>query len=110
MDKVGQVLKIYSDGDIRVAVADHAWTFNAAVLVKEASAATPTGQQQQQQPTLQHGELQGILQPSSSSTSSSASQRRHSPHSTAEEQEHSQQSQREIGIIRSHIFLYIFSI
>ena len=95
LDKVGRVLKIYSDGDVRVAIADHAWTFNPAVLVKEASAATPTDQQPQQS-TLQRGELQGILQPSSSSTSSSA-QRQENPYSTAEELGQSQRSQREIG-------------
>lgn len=94
LDKVGRVLKIYSDGDVRVAIADHAWTFNPAVLVKEASAATPTDQQPRQ-PTSQRGELQGILQPSSSSTPS-AQQQQH-PYSTAEEPGHSQQSQREIG-------------
>lgn len=97
LNKVGQVLKIYSDGDIRVAVADHAWTFNPAVLVKEASAAAPSDEQQRQ-PSLQRGELQGILQPSPSSSSSSASQRQQQhPQSTAEGQGRSQQSQREIG-------------
>ena len=95
LDKVGRVLKIYSDGDVRVAIADHAWTFNPAVLVKEASAAMPTDQQPQQS-TLQRGELQGILQPSSSSTSSSAQRQEH-PYSAAEEPGQSQQSQREIG-------------
>ena len=95
LDKVGRVLKIYSDGDVRVAIADHAWTFNPAVLVKEASAATPTDQQPQQS-TLQRGELQGILQPSSSSTSSSAQGQEH-PFSTAEERGQSERSQREIG-------------
>lgn len=94
LDKVGRVLKIYSDGDVRVAIADHAWTFNPAVLVKEASAATPTDQQPQQS-TLQRGELQGILQPTSSSTSSFAQRQEH-PNSTAEEPGQSQRSQREI--------------
>lgn len=96
LDKVGRVLKIYSDGDVRVAIADNAWTFNPAVLVKEASAATPTDQQPQQS-TLQHGDLQGILQPSSSSTSSSAQRQEH-PYSKSEERGQSQRSQREIGI------------
>lgn len=30
LGKTGKVLKIYSDGDLRVAVAGHTWTFNAA--------------------------------------------------------------------------------
>lgn len=94
---MGKVLKIYSDGDIRVAVADHAWTFNSAVLVKEESAATPSGYDPQS--TSQRGqvELQGILQPSSSSSSSSASQQNHHDNLTAEERRQSQQLQTEIG-------------
>jgi len=104
LGKVGQVLKIYSDGDVRVAVAGHHWTFNPAVLVNESTAAVSTGQQPGQLATPQggqahtHSELQGILQPSPSSTSSSASQRQHRRHSTAEEQQNTQQPQREIGI------------
>lgn len=96
LGKVGKVLKIYSDGDIRVAVADHFWTFNSAVLVKEESAATSTGYDPQS--TSQRGqvELQGILQPSSSSSSSSASQQNHHDNLTAEERRQSQQLQTEI--------------
>jgi len=102
LGKVGQVLKIYSDGDVRVAVAGHHWTFNPAVLVNESTAAVSTGQQPGQLATPQggqahtHSELQGILQPSPSSTSSFASQRMHRRHSTAEEQQNTQQPQREI--------------
>lgn len=93
LGKVGKVLKIYSDGDIRVSVADHVWTFNSAVLVKEASAATS-----EPQSTSQRGqvELQGILQSSSSSTSSSASQQHDHDNLTAEERRQSQQLQTEI--------------
>ena len=100
LDKVGQVLKIYSDGDIRVAMAGHHWTFNPAVLIKESPAARPTSLQlmsAQGRQTSTRSELQGILQPSPSSTSSFASQRQHCHHSTAEEQRNTQQSQREIG-------------
>ena len=94
---MGKVLKIYSDGDIRVAVADHAWTFNSVVLVKEESTATSTGYDPQS--TSQRGqvELQGILQQSTSSSSSSASQQNHHDNLTAEERRQSQQLQTEIG-------------
>lgn len=85
LDKVGQILKIYSDGDIRVAVAGHLWTFNPAVLIKESLAAVPG--------IPLHSELQGILQPSPSSTSSTASQRQHQHHSTADEQRNTQQGE-----------------
>lgn len=97
LDKVGHVVKIYSDGDIRVAVAGQHWTFNPAVLVKESSVGTPANEQSAQgRETTARGELQGILQPSPSSTSSSKSQRQHQRHSSAEERRNVPQSQREI--------------
>ena len=91
-------MKIYSDGDIRVAVAGQHWTFNPAVLVKESSVGTPANEQSAQgRETTARSELQGILQPSPSSTSSSKSQRQHQRHSSAEERRNVPQSQREIG-------------
>ena len=99
LGKVGQVLKIYSDGDIRVAIAGQHWTFNPAVLVKESPTAIPSGPlaSPHAKQTTAHGELQGILQPSPSSTSSSKSQRQHQRRSSAEERRNVPNSQREIG-------------
>lgn len=98
LGKVGQVLKIYSDGDIRVAIAGQHWTFNPAVLVKESPTAIPSGPlaSPQAKQTAAHGELQGILQPSPSSTSSTKSQRQHQRRSSAEERRNVPNSQREI--------------
>ncbi|CAH3026592.1 unnamed protein product [Porites evermanni] len=98
LGKVGQVLKIYSDGDIRVAIAGQHWTFNPAVLVKESPTAIPSGPlaSPQAKQTAAHGELQGILQPSPSSTSSSKSHRQHQRRSSADERRNVPSSQREI--------------
>ncbi|XP_068753853.1 E3 ubiquitin-protein ligase MIB2-like [Montipora capricornis] len=99
LDKVGQVLKIYSDGDVRVSVAGHHWTFNPAVLVKQSSPAAAKGGQlnppQSQQATACN-ELQGILQPSSSTTSYYALQRQQHGYSALEENRNTHQPQREI--------------
>lgn len=86
LDKVGQVLKIYSDGDIRVAVAGYHWTFNPAVLVKEASAVAQGGQpgSPQVRQATAYNELQGILQPSSSTSPYALQRQQHECAATEE--------------------------
>ena len=94
-------MKIYSDGDIRVAVAGYHWTFNPAVLVKEASAVAQGGQpgSPQVRQATAYNELQGILQPSSS-TSPYALQRQQHECAATEENGNVQQPLGEIGIVK----------
>ena len=42
LGKTGKVLKVYSDGDLRVAVGGRTWTFNPAVLTQEQILGTST--------------------------------------------------------------------
>lgn len=89
-------------------MAGHHWTFNPAVLVKEASAVAQGGQlsSPQGRQATAYSELRGILQPSSS-TSPYALQRQQHECRATEENGSVQQPLGEIGKVKLCAVTYL---